>query len=91
VEFPADLNAVALDDGRGVSAVLQALLVSLDRWLTADDVLPALRQRDALRGRDVSWGEGSGTAAGIDDSGALLVDTAEGRVALQAGEVHLRL
>ena len=32
-----------------------------------------------------------GTAAGIDDSGALLVDTDDGRVALQAGEVHLIL
>ena len=91
VEFPADLHAVALDDGRSVEEVLRALLDFLERWLRADDVLRAWRQRDALRGRDVSWGEGSGVAAGIDDSGALLVDTAEGRVALQAGEVHLRL
>jgi BirA family transcriptional regulator, biotin operon repressor / biotin---[acetyl-CoA-carboxylase] ligase len=91
VSFPPDLHAVALDDGRGVPAVLQVLLVSLERWLAADDVLPAWRQRDALRGRHVSWGEGSGTAAGIDDSGALLVNTAEGQVALQAGEVHLVL
>jgi biotin-(acetyl-CoA carboxylase) ligase len=30
-------------------------------------------------------------AAGIDDHGALLVDTADDRVALQAGEVHLQL
>jgi len=91
VEFPAGLDAVALDDGRSVDAVLQALLVSLDRWLGADDVLRAWRERDALKGRGVSWGEGSGTAAGIDDSGALLVDTASGRTALQAGEVHLTL
>ena len=90
-EFPAELRAVALEDGRSVSDVLFGVLASLDRWLRADDVLPAWRQRDALRGRDVSWGEGSGIAAGIDDSGALLVDMAEGRVALQAGEVHLRL
>jgi hypothetical protein len=26
----------------------------------------------------------------VDDTGALLVDTEEGRVALQAGEVHLQ-
>ncbi len=91
VEFPPELNAVALDDGRGVSAVLQALLGSLERWLGADDVLPAWRQRDALRGRHVSWADGAGSAAGIDDSGALLVDTDDGRVALQAGEVHLLL
>lgn len=91
VEFPAALHAVALDDGRSVSEVLGELLRPLDRWLRSDDVLPAWRQRDALRGRDVAWGEGSGIAAGIDDSGALLVDTADGQVALQAGEVHLRL
>ena len=91
VEFPPDLCAVALDDGRSVPEVLAELLRSLDRRLRADDVLAAWRQRDALRGRDVSWGEGSGVAAGIDDSGALLVDTADGRVALQAGEVHLTL
>lgn len=91
VEFPAELNAVALGDGRGVDAVLQALIESLDRWLRADDVLPAWRQRDALRGRPLSWAEGSGTAAGIDDSGALLVDTGSGREALQAGDVHLVL
>ena len=91
VEFPPDLHAVALDDGRSVSDVLSALLAALDHRLDADDVLPAWRQRDALRGRDVSWGEGSGVAAGIDESGALLVDTATGRLALQAGEVHLRL
>ena len=35
------------------------------------------------------WDAGEGTAVGIDESGALLVDTAEGRVALDAGEVHL--
>jgi biotin protein ligase-like protein len=29
-------------------------------------------------------------AAGIDSSGALLVDTADGQVTLDAGEVHLQ-
>jgi len=37
----------------------------------------------------VRWDAGEGTAAGIDESGALLVDTPEGRVTLDAGEVHL--
>jgi biotin-(acetyl-CoA carboxylase) ligase len=37
----------------------------------------------------VRWAEGEGVAAGIDASGALLVDTDEGRIALDAGEVHL--
>jgi biotin-(acetyl-CoA carboxylase) ligase len=30
-----------------------------------------------------------GTALGIDDDGALLVETADGQVRLVAGEVHL--
>jgi Biotin protein ligase C terminal domain len=38
----------------------------------------------------VRWAGGSGRAAGINEAGALLVDTAEGRVALDAGEVHLQ-
>jgi biotin-(acetyl-CoA carboxylase) ligase len=52
-------------------------------------VLAAWRTRDALRGEAVHWPGGSGQAAGVDDSGALLVDTASGRIALDAGEVHL--
>ena len=52
-------------------------------------MLAAWRARDALRGQQVRWDAGSGTAAGIDDGGALLVDTAQGRVTLDAGEVHL--
>jgi biotin-(acetyl-CoA carboxylase) ligase len=52
-------------------------------------VLAAWRERDALLGNPVSWNDGSGTAAGIDDSGALLVATGDGLVALDAGEVHL--
>jgi BirA family biotin operon repressor/biotin-[acetyl-CoA-carboxylase] ligase len=92
VEFPAELDAVALDDGRGAEEVLAALLGALERWLGAGDALEAWRRRDALMGRTVGWvGGAGGVAAGIDASGALLVDTADGRVALQAGEVHLEL
>ena len=92
VEFPPELHAVALDDGRGVEEVLVALLGALESWLRADDVLAAWRARDALKGQAVGWtGGAGGVAAGVDDSGALLVDTPEGRVALQAGEVHLSL
>lgn len=98
-EFPADLRETATSlalagspsDPPGVAAALDALLESLAARL--DDppelVLAAWRERDALRGQPISWETGSGTAAGVDDRGSLLVDTAEGRVELDAGEVHL--
>lgn len=55
-------------------------------------MLTEWRQRDALRGREVSWDGGSGVADGVDERGYLLVRLADGdRVALGAGEVHLRL
>lgn len=72
-------------------AVLAALLGSLDRWLEAqtEDVLTAWSERDALRGERVRWSDGDGVAAGIDASGALVVETDDARVTLDAGEVHL--
>jgi BirA family transcriptional regulator, biotin operon repressor / biotin---[acetyl-CoA-carboxylase] ligase len=72
-------------------SVLTAVLTALDEWLDAPDeaVLSAWSELDALRGERVRWAEGEGVAAGIDASGALLVDTDEGRIALDAGEVHL--
>ena len=72
-------------------AVLPALLGSLDLWLEApaEEVLTAWSQRDALRGERVRWANGEGIAAGIDASGALVVETEDGRVTLDAGEVHL--
>jgi BirA family transcriptional regulator, biotin operon repressor / biotin---[acetyl-CoA-carboxylase] ligase len=71
--------------------VLAELLPSLDGWVAASrrDVLAAWRALDALRGEPVRWDGGDGTAAGIDDSGALLVETGGGHVSLEAGEVHL--
>jgi BirA family biotin operon repressor/biotin-[acetyl-CoA-carboxylase] ligase len=64
----------------------------LATWVEADQstVLAAWRQRDALKGREVAWSEGSGIADGIDDRGFLLVLTPGGdRIAIGAGEVHL--
>ncbi|MEA2424971.1 MAG: BirA family transcriptional regulator, partial [Thermoleophilaceae bacterium] len=64
----------------------------LERWVEADPdvVLESWRERDALKGREVAWDDGSGVADGIDDRGYLLVLTAGGdRVAVGAGEVHL--
>jgi biotin-(acetyl-CoA carboxylase) ligase len=52
-------------------------------------VLDAWRDRDALKGQRVRWAAGDGVASGIDDSGALVVETSSGQVTLDAGEVHL--
>ena len=71
--------------------VLSELLASLDSRLTApaDSILAAWRELDALKGQPVRWSDGEGTADGIDDSGSLLVQTGDGVVTLDAGEVHL--
>ena len=70
----------------------QRLLGALERALALDSgaLLEAYRARDALRGHEVAWSGGSGTAAGIDGAGRLVVELADGgRTALSAGEVHL--
>jgi BirA family biotin operon repressor/biotin-[acetyl-CoA-carboxylase] ligase len=95
-EFPAELRATATSIGRDVAvgAALEALNQSLGEWVEAEParILAGFRERDALRGRPLSWEGGAGTAAGIDDRGHLLVDTGTGApVELGAGEVHLRL
>jgi BirA family transcriptional regulator, biotin operon repressor / biotin---[acetyl-CoA-carboxylase] ligase len=71
--------------------VLSALVSALDRWIGAppEVVLEASRSRDALKGERVRWADGEGIADGIDDSGALRVQTSNGPVTLDAGEVHL--
>jgi BirA family biotin operon repressor/biotin-[acetyl-CoA-carboxylase] ligase len=93
---PSDLPATSLRD-QGLEttadAVLERLLPALASWISAekDEVLTAWRAHDALHGERVRWQGGEGVAAGIDPSGALLVDTDSGRTALEAGEVHLLL
>jgi BirA family transcriptional regulator, biotin operon repressor / biotin---[acetyl-CoA-carboxylase] ligase len=97
-EFPEELRSSAtslrieMGEPPPGERVLAELLGALDRRLgaPAQAVLEAWRARDALLGRSVRWQNGEGTAAGIDDDGTLLVDTSGGRVALDAGEVHLR-
>jgi BirA family transcriptional regulator, biotin operon repressor / biotin---[acetyl-CoA-carboxylase] ligase len=98
VDFPPELQDGATSLRReGLTSsndeVLGRLLASLVRWLERPtaEVLAAWRTRDALRGETVRWPGGSGQAAGVDEAGALLVDTASGRVALDAGEVHLQI
>lgn len=85
-------SVAAVGGSDSVAATLDALLGALEGRITepADELLEAWRERDALRGSQISWEPGgTGTAAGVDESGALLVDTAGGRVALDTGEVHL--
>ena len=97
-EFPEELRdsatslAIASGDDPGVEAVLSSILESLDRRLSepARNTLAAWRERDVLLGSEIRWNAGEGLAAGIDKEGALLVDTPRGRVALDAGEVHLQ-
>jgi BirA family transcriptional regulator, biotin operon repressor / biotin---[acetyl-CoA-carboxylase] ligase len=97
-ELPAELvgtatslAASAPDPPADAEQLLAPLIAALARWIDSapERTLAAWRGRDELRGAAVRWNGGQGVAAGIDESGALLVETDSGRVALDAGEVHL--
>ncbi len=93
-KLPAELQGRAGTVGLQpdqVEAWLERLLEALERWLAAseEEVLAFVRERDALYEQPVRWSGGSGTGAGIDGHGRLVVLTSAGRVALEAGEVHL--
>jgi BirA family biotin operon repressor/biotin-[acetyl-CoA-carboxylase] ligase len=94
-DFPAELRERAATLGLGPEAIepaLERLLATAERWLAAPEerILAAVRARDALRGRPVTWADGDGVGDGIDDDGRLVVLTGSGqRVALDAGEIHL--
>jgi BirA family biotin operon repressor/biotin-[acetyl-CoA-carboxylase] ligase len=94
-ELPPDVRDRAATLGRApgeLDAALHELLDHLAVRLAEPRgaALAALRARDALLGRPVRWAGGSGTGAGIDDAGALLVRGDDGTVrSLDAGEVHL--
>jgi BirA family biotin operon repressor/biotin-[acetyl-CoA-carboxylase] ligase len=94
-DFPPELTGRAatlgLEPGE-IETTLCELLDRLERWLAADaaTLLAEVRDRDALRGQPVRWAGGEGRGDGIDGDGRLVVLTADGgRVALDAGEVHL--
>ncbi len=95
-ELPPELHDTAGTLGLApaeLEPTLARLLDALERALASDApaLLDAYRARDALRGREISWADGSGRAAGIDADGRLIVELAGGgRTALDAGEVHLR-
>jgi BirA family biotin operon repressor/biotin-[acetyl-CoA-carboxylase] ligase len=97
-EFPDELRGIATSlsvAAHGASPplddVLQRMLRALEKWLAEDPakIVAHWSKRDALRGRTIRWNGGEGVATGIDESGALMVQTSSGRVALDAGEVHL--
>jgi len=94
-DLPVELRkrAGSMDLGvEEIPRILDDLLRALEWWLAAPagEVLEAWGERDALLGRVVRWPDGSGTAAGVDGEGRLVVRTADGgREALDAGEVHL--
>jgi len=93
-DFPPELRETAGTLGQGPEAIeptLERLLEALERWITAspEDVLEAFRTRDALLGRAVRWAGDEGRGAGVDGDGRLMVQTRQGRVTLEAGEVHL--
>ena len=95
--FPSELaetaTSLALHGGEAtLDDALAVVAERLSRWAPADadEVLTAWGGRDVLSGRAVRWAGGSGTAAGVDASGALLVELEDGgSAALDAGEVHL--
>ncbi len=96
---PADLTAVAPDLGRNriAAALVEALATCIMRAPAglSDAVLAGWAARDSMIGRRVSISSGSterlGIARGIDRSGALLLETADGsRQRVTAGEVTLR-
>jgi BirA family biotin operon repressor/biotin-[acetyl-CoA-carboxylase] ligase len=95
--LPEELRDRAATLGLGptdLEPALARLQHRLEHWLAATDadVLDAVRARDALLGGPVRWDGGTGTGAGIDTAGRLLIDLPDGsRVALDAGEVHLGL
>ena len=98
-DLPPELQGTAATLGLPSDAVettLASLLAALERRLgdPTGTTLDAWRTLDALRGRPVSWVDGDerlvGQAAGIDDSGRLLVTRDDGSPAmLDAGEVRL--
>jgi BirA family biotin operon repressor/biotin-[acetyl-CoA-carboxylase] ligase len=93
-DFPPELRESAGTLGLDPDAIeptLERLLGELERWIAAPPqaVLEAFRDRDALLDRCVRWAGGEGRGAGVDGDGRLVVATAQGTMALDAGEVHL--
>ena len=95
-QLPPELRDQAGTLGRRpeeLGAALAELLRAHERRLAepAGTCLAALRERDALLGRKLTWAGGSGTGAGIDEHGGLRVRRDDGgETVLDAGEIRLR-
>jgi BirA family biotin operon repressor/biotin-[acetyl-CoA-carboxylase] ligase len=93
VSVPPEVADIATSLGRSdVEEALADLLAALDARVAqpSSEILAALRERDALLGRRVSWKCGEGEGPGKDEPRAMLVETGAGTVALSSGEVHLQ-
>lgn len=104
-QLPAELLARAtslrIESGRAFSraAVLAAILNRFeplyDRWCAEGfgPLIAAVAARDALLGNVVTLEQGGrrleGRAAGLLPDGALLLETADGRVPIYSGEAHI--
>ena len=94
-DLPPELHTTAGTLGRARTALeptLAELLSALQQRLSEAPpaVVVALRDRDALLDRPITWTGGAGVGAGIDDAGGLRVRLADGSTrVLESGEVLL--
>jgi BirA family biotin operon repressor/biotin-[acetyl-CoA-carboxylase] ligase len=84
-------DGVRRDRAPLLADLLAAFESAYDRWLEHGLAAfgPALGRRDALHGRVVEVDGLSGTAAGIAPGGELVLDTAEGRRLVSAGDATI--
>jgi len=94
-------TSLRIEAGRAFSraAVLAAVLNRFeplyDRWRAEGfgPLVPAMAERDALRGRTIALTQGDrrieGRAEGVQPDGALLLRTNEGLVPIYSGEAHI--
>jgi BirA family biotin operon repressor/biotin-[acetyl-CoA-carboxylase] ligase len=93
--LPPEVAEIAGTLGRApteIEATLTEILHALEVRLAQAPatIVAGLRERDALLGRPVRYGGGDGVAAGIDESGALLITRDdEQTIAVTTGEVRL--
>lgn len=94
----ADASALALERERLMAALLHAFSVALPRFeMQGFKAFAATwNALDAYAGKPVNIVDQGkvlqyGHAAGVDETGCLLLDTAEGRVTIVAGDVSLRI